>query len=374
VKTVRNTILVAAGLSLALVVACAKPLPTEPPLSVSPLVFAAGEARKPDHVVVITDGSGTMYARQTFPLAKALTQSFVRGMPDASAPAVRDDYIAALMGFGGDERLLTGPAPFDRGLLSDGAGALTILGSIDGMGGRTPFRDVFAETAAMLPMRGEGTEPGDGPHNAAIVIFSDGLPDWPDRALASGAMLVGGFNGEVCFHTVQTGSDPAGTEFLAALSQLTPCGSHRMAESVRDPAAFMTLERDVFAGAAAGDDACGRLVRLQGVTFDFDKYDVKPESAVVLDVAAEQLRQCPEVGLRIEGHTDWIGTEKYNQGLSERRAKSVADYLRRAGVKNQMGTLGYGETMPIAPNAKPDGTDDPEGRARNRRVELHPKR
>ena len=104
----------------ALALGCAaKTLPTEPPLSVSPLQFGRGEARVPDQVIAITDASGTMYQHQTFPLAKALTRTFVAAMPERDAPAVRRaGYDAGLIGFGGDDRIVAPLAPFDRSMLA----------------------------------------------------------------------------------------------------------------------------------------------------------------------------------------------------------------------------------------------------------------
>lgn len=73
----------------------------------------------------------------------------------------------------------------------------------------------------------------------------------------------------------------------------------------------------------------------------------------------------------IEGHTDSKGTEPYNQKLSERRAQAVFNYFVDKGISSsRMQTIGYGETRPIASNTKPNGSDNPEGRALNRRVEL----
>ncbi len=86
-----------------------------------------------------------------------------------------------------------------------------------------------------------------------------------------------------------------------------------------------------------------------------------------LDFAAETLGECPNVNTSVEGHTDSIGDENYNQGLSERRAKSVRNYLITHGVSlGRLQTRGYGESRPIADN----GTED--GRTINRRVELNP--
>ena len=68
-----------------------------------------------------------------------------------------------------------------------------------------------------------------------------------------------------------------------------------------------------------------------------------------------------------------IGTDAYNQGLSERRARAVYDYLTGNGIdaSRLVGPNGYGESRPIAPNTNPDGSDNPEGRAQNRRTELN---
>jgi OOP family OmpA-OmpF porin len=117
---------------------------------------------------------------------------------------------------------------------------------------------------------------------------------------------------------------------------------------------------------APAPDNCGRIV-LRGVNFAFDSAEIDASSAVVLDVVAETLNGCPNVAVRVEGHTDAIGTDAYNQGLSQRRADSVRNYLIGRGVSaSRLSAVGYGESQPVASNE----TD--EGRALNRRVELKP--
>jgi OOP family OmpA-OmpF porin len=99
--------------------------------------------------------------------------------------------------------------------------------------------------------------------------------------------------------------------------------------------------------------------------FDFDKYALKPEGKAKLDDLVGKMS-----GMNLEviiavGHTDWIGTEEYNQKLSERRANAVKEYLVSKGVeKNRVYTEGKGELQPIASNKTA------EGRAKNRRVEI----
>jgi hypothetical protein len=74
----------------------------------------------------------------------------------------------------------------------------------------------------------------------------------------------------------------------------------------------------------------------------------------------------------IEGHTDSVGTDEYNQELSERRAERVRNWLleHRVVERRAVSTIGFGEKKPVAPNTKPDGKDNPPGRALNRRVEV----
>jgi OOP family OmpA-OmpF porin len=103
---------------------------------------------------------------------------------------------------------------------------------------------------------------------------------------------------------------------------------------------------------------------LRGVNFDFDKSNIRPDAAVILDEAVSALGGS-SAPVSVEGHTDWVGTDAYNQGLSERRAESVRRYLVEHGVdESRLSTVGYGESRPIASN------ETREGRALNRRVEL----
>ena len=120
-------------------------------------------------------------------------------------------------------------------------------------------------------------------------------------------------------------------------------------------------------GAVVDLDGCEveAVISLEGVHFDFDKATLRPEAKAVLDGAAALLDKHERVVVEVAGHTDSTGPEDYNQGLSERRANSVKDYLVSKGVQAQrLQAKGYGESMPVASN------DTKEGRAENRRVEL----
>jgi outer membrane protein OmpA-like peptidoglycan-associated protein len=110
------------------------------------------------------------------------------------------------------------------------------------------------------------------------------------------------------------------------------------------------------------------------VLFDFDKATIKPEAATALHSVADIIKDRGKGGgtIRIDGHTDSKWSDAYNQKLSERRADSVKQWLgQKEGLSSvKMMTEGFGAKKPVAPNAKPDGSDDPEGRQKNRRVEI----
>lgn len=109
----------------------------------------------------------------------------------------------------------------------------------------------------------------------------------------------------------------------------------------------------------------GVVVTLGDVLFDTAKSTLKPGAFTTIDRLATVLKQDPERRVLIEGHTDSVGSDEYNQSLSERRASAVQAALFERGVAaNQISTLGRGESTPVASN------DDAGGRQQNRRVEL----
>lgn len=101
------------------------------------------------------------------------------------------------------------------------------------------------------------------------------------------------------------------------------------------------------------------------ITFESGRDQVRAAFAPTLDSVALVLSEFRKTGISVEGHTDSIGGNAYNQGLSERRASAVASYLNYKGVvSNRLNTIGYGESRPVGSNATTSG------KAQNRRVEL----
>ena len=102
-----------------------------------------------------------------------------------------------------------------------------------------------------------------------------------------------------------------------------------------------------------------------GINFAYNSANVQPQFRATLDKVAGVLADYRETYVDVYGHTDSTGSDSYNQDLSERRARSVADYLSTHGVQDaRIATRGFGETQPIASN------ETEAGRAENRRVEI----
>ena len=101
-----------------------------------------------------------------------------------------------------------------------------------------------------------------------------------------------------------------------------------------------------------------------GILFDVDKYDVRPEAERALASLATVLKEADVKAFEIDGHTDSDASDEYNQALSEKRANAVKDFLASQGLTSEITIIGYGESRPVASN------DTPEGKQKNRRVEI----
>jgi len=126
-------------------------------------------------------------------------------------------------------------------------------------------------------------------------------------------------------------------------------------------------------GTEIRETPAGVVVTFRNILFQFDSALLSPEARREVERFAFVLND-PRVQRRrvtLEGHADAIGTAAYNLELSRRRATMVADELIAHGVRrNRVAVEAYGERHPVAPNTNPDGTDNPAGRALNRRVEA----
>jgi outer membrane protein OmpA-like peptidoglycan-associated protein len=168
---------------------------------------------------------------------------------------------------------------------------------------------------------------------------------------------------------------------FVALGLMVQTGS-----AAEDPAPPADLKMQVLDLVFKVEDIGGKVADLQlketdteirielaaDVLFDFDKADIKRDARNALKQVGDVVKEKGKGAVRIEGHTDSKGSDAYNQKLSERRANSVRDWLvKNEGLKNvRFATAGLGAKKPAVSNTKPDGSDDPEGRQKNRRVEI----
>ena len=107
------------------------------------------------------------------------------------------------------------------------------------------------------------------------------------------------------------------------------------------------------------------LLAIGKIRFLSGQANIDGDSRGLMDRLVEIALRCPTSNLEISGHTDTDGDEAANQGLSEKRAQAVADYLVKAGLPaNRFSAVGYGSTQPIA------GNDNDQGRAQNRRIDF----
>lgn len=115
----------------------------------------------------------------------------------------------------------------------------------------------------------------------------------------------------------------------------------------------------------------GLAFTIENIYYDFDSARLRSESITSLQKILRILNNNPSIIVEMGSHTDSKGSNSYNQRLSQKRAQSVVDWLTRNGIpKSRLTARGYGEESPVAPNTKPDGSDNPEGRQLNRRTEF----
>lgn len=217
----------------------------------------------------------------------------------------------------------------------------------------------------LTPM-GPGIHQLDGvlaqlPGKTAVIMISDGEANKGTDPVMEATRIHQKYP-NVCFHVISFAETKKGKTINEQVARIGNCILVEGTELLSSQTALDQFVRDVFYDEVPEKD---EVIVLRGIQFDFDKSNIKPEWRPVLDEGARVLKENPNVKVVIEGHTCSIGTDSYNLGLSERRAKSVEDYFVAKGIsKNRMSTVGFGERKPIADNSTE------EGRRLNRRVEI----
>lgn len=110
---------------------------------------------------------------------------------------------------------------------------------------------------------------------------------------------------------------------------------------------------------------------IKNLNFIFDKTELISESIPDVELVLKYMAKYPDVRVKIDGHTDSKGSDSYNMRLGRRRAETIKALMVKRGIDpKRLETASYGESRPVAPNENPDGSDNPDGRQENRRVEF----
>ena len=380
----------------------------------TPESFPSGQyTPKVDNFLVLLDRSQTMEAshngKTKLEIAKEVVHRMNRTLPDfdfvgglrvfAKGTCCSDDYTELTYGMGPHNAVALDKA----------------LADVTSAGGGTPLTTAIVASNADL-------QTTKGP--AALIIVSDG-EDQDNSPVEAARALKQAFGDRLCITTVQVGDDPEGTGVLNRIADASQCGLSFNADQIMTPAGMAGFVEKVFLSKAApkpapvkydsdgdgvyddqdqcpdtpkgapvdnvgcpldsdGDgvadykDQCpntptGATVDyrgcwvLAGVKFDTGKWDIKTEYYPTLNEVVAILQKNKSLELVVEGHTDSVGSAKFNQNLSENRAKAVMKFLVSSGIdSSRLSARGYGFSRPAASN------ETAEGRRQNRRVELRP--
>ncbi|QJU55255.1 OmpA family protein [Herbiconiux sp. KACC 21604] len=287
---------------------------------------------------------------------------------DASGAVVSGDGSAFL--YGDESGSYTGPDGTTRNY-GDGSGSTTINGvAIENYGDGS---GAYSDGVTSIQNYGDGSGSYSDP-TMSVEVYGDG-----SGTSSAGAVRIqnyGDGSGSFTDGTVEIENygDGSGRYSDGRLSiENYGDGTARVDGEIVDAEPLATVPPlGVFPplAALAPVESCGTTITVRdGVLFDFDRSEVRADAAAVLGRLADALQRAAIGSAVVSGHTDSIGTDDYNQTLSEARADSVVAALRSAGVTAELSAEGFGESRPVAANEL-DGADNPAGRQLNRRVEI----
>jgi OOP family OmpA-OmpF porin len=341
-------------MSLGLLAACSNTPYTPVAGQVDPVDVTA-YAPKVDSFVIVLDTSSSMgeeeQDRPRIQTAQDLIATF-----NSAVPAV--DLKAGLVTFGKSSGRCIG-----QGMASDAYGMSAYsaddlaqaLGSIECAGGTTPMSEGIDATTQLLASE-------SGP--TAVIIVSDFQWVNASHVEASVAQLKAQHGNDLCLHTIKVGDNTTGDALISSITDAAGCDSAVKAGDIAAAGAMSTYVTETLMAPLQYEKHTVSATAL----FDFNKSDLKEQGKAELHNLGASIKQkgITVADIDVIGHTDSIGSETYNQGLSERRATAVSDYLVSQGIDGGIiDVSGKGESQPVASN------DTDEGRALNRRVEVH---
>ena len=335
------------------------------------MVLGAGAAQaetklvpKVDNFILFADDSGSMSMvhAKAGEIKAVLQKNFLLKLNE-KIPNL--DYSAGVFTFAPFSKKFpaSGVAKYDRDAVKK---ALTGLKTDQDIFGRlTPMGDGLS---ALVPTVDQMAK------RLAIIVLSDGESNLGMDPLAEAKAIYAKYPGNVCFHVVSFADSADGQKTMDELAKLSGCSVKADGPALlKDEAALDKFVRDVFFDVvevktekpAAKQEKVEEVITFRGITFDFDSAKIRKDMAPILDEAVKIIKAKKGAKIVVEGHTCNIGTDAYNQKLSERRAKAVQGYFAANNIDaDSIEVVGYGEARP-----KYDNKTD-EGRKLNRRVEI----
>lgn len=198
----------------------------------------------------------------------------------------------------------------------------------------------------------------------AVVLFTDGDSNLGMDPVLEAKQLQSKYGDRLCFMVVSLADNEHGAMVNKQIAALSRCNCFIPVEDfLRNQGA-----REAFVMCGLYEEATGmsgETVVFRSIYFDFDKSNIKPEFIPVLNEGVAMSKSKANTRVILEGHTDSVGSQSYNQALSERRANSVKAYFVQKGVEaSGISAVGYGKDRPRVDNSTA------EGRKLNRRVEI----
>ena len=322
--------------------------------------------RKTDNFIMLTDHSGSMYLKHS--VSKTVKAKMVKDFLTKAVPEIPElGYNGALVRFA-PEKIAVGPETFSQTNFASAVEGQPITGRI--FGNFTPLGPSMLELEDMIAgFSGKTT----------LIILSDGCSNKGVNPITAATTLAAKFP-QLCFVTVSFADNLKCDRRLRKIQEVSSCGAYNGWALSTNPQAMDQFVKDVFyteemamvqVKKAAPAAAVAKQVRKSlsfsqiMVHFDFDKSNILPQWAEVLDGVAAEMAGAEETRLMLKGHTDSIGSNGYNQKLSERRSQAVWNYLVDHGVvPERLESASFGEKDPGETNKTK------AGRAYNRRVEV----
>lgn len=334
----------------------------------SPLHAEMKMVKKVDNFILLIDQSGSM-AEDNAKLKQkkiVLATDIVSRLDKAIPPL---DYTSGMYLFSPD-KTVSAMGPYKDGALAAAAAGVDtnfhVFGRFTGIGNGLASMD-----PVINGLKGK----------TALVLFTDGHNNFGKEPVAQAKALYDKYGDNLCIHVVGFADTPYGQKVIDGIRGLSGCTVATDVQALAADAAIAQYAKDVFYDevavqppmkAAPAPVLPAPIVAKEVITFSlhfgFDKHKITDEMIPTLEQAKLILEEYPTANYIISGHADSTGPEVYNQGLSERRAASVKNWLVENGVAaSRLETVGYGETRPKYDNSTR------EGRALNRRVEIETK-